>query len=578
MDVPDTGLVELDPALPLQSTGADTDHMAAILHGLARGLVSYDQASRIRFANRAVSSILGLAPGCSDPGTPLLSALEGSALLDRAGIEAIHEAARATAADREPRQLFAAVGTPPRSMSVEVCPLPDGTSLLRIADVTERLDAAARAIEQAQHDALTGLPGRQLFSERLTARLRIAGEDADAKRVAVLMVDLDRFKSVNDTLGHPVGDEVLRLVARRMRTVLRDDDMLTRFGGDEFGIMLEGRTTADISGVGARLLEVLGRPYLACGHLVNIGASIGIARAGDHATDAESLLRYADLALYSVKAAGRNGCAVFDPAMDARAHARRVMEIDLRRALTLRQFEVYYQPQVALDGNRLCGFEALVRWRHPERGMISPAEFIPLAEEIGLIGAIGQWVLEVACREATTWPADFTLAVNVSARQFEDGRLVEMVRQTLASTGLAGPRLELEITESVLMRNEHVVGGILHDLRALGVRVAMDDFGTGYSSLSQLRSFPFDKIKIDRSFVSNFAVDGNTAIIRAIAAMGASLGMATIAEGVETSEELAQIRAEGCDAVQGYFFSRPVPASELPALIATLNNVANAAA
>ncbi len=576
--MPDTGLVELDQALLSAWDDTDRSHIAAILHGLTRGLVSFDATCRIRFANHAASTILALGPGLFDTGTTLLALLEGSALLDRASTQAIHDAASATAADRQARQLFVTAGTPARSLSIDVCPLPDGTSLLRVADVTERLDAAARAIEQAQHDALTGLPSRQLFSERLTARLGTSAADPgpDAKRVAVLMVDLDRFKGVNDTLGHLVGDELLRLVARRMRSVLREDDMLTRFGGDEFGIMLEGRTADDISGVGARLLEILGRPYLACGHLVNIGASIGIARARDHASDAESLLKYADLALYSVKAAGRNGCVVFDPAMDARAHARRVLEIDLRRALTLRQFEVHYQPQIALDGNRLSGFEALVRWRHPERGMISPADFIPLAEEIGLIGAIGEWVMLTACREAATWPADFTLAVNVSARQFEDGRLVDVVRQTLAATGLPGPRLEIEITESVLMRNESVVSGILHDLRAFGVRVAMDDFGTGYSSLSQLRSFPFDKLKIDRSFVGNFAAGGNNAIIRAIAAMGASLGMATIAEGVETSEELAQIRAEGCDAVQGYLFSRPVPASELPTLIAALGDAAQA--
>ena len=576
--MPDIGLAAREQVPPSGWADADAAHASAILHGLTRGLVSYDAACRVRFANRALGAILGLAPGCVDPGADLLALLEGSAVLDRVATAAIHDAALATAADQQARQLFVAAGEPARSVSVELSPLRDGTSLLRIVDVTDRVDAAARAIEQAQHDALTGLPSRQLFSERLAGRLA-AGDAAtapDARKVAVLMVDLDRFKAVNDTLGHLVGDELLRLVARRMRSVLREDDMLTRFGGDEFGIMLESRTAADIGGVGARLLEVLGRPYLACGHLVNVSASIGIARAGDHASDAGSLLKYADLALYSVKAAGRNGCVVFDPAMDARAHARRVLEIDLRRALTLRQFEVHYQPQVALDGDRLSGFEALLRWRHPERGMISPAEFIPLAEEIGLIGAIGEWVLLTACREAARWPAEFTLAVNVSARQFDDGRLVEVVRQTLAATGLAGPRLELEITESVLMRNESLVGRILHDLRAFGVRVAMDDFGTGYSSLSQLRSFPFDKIKIDRSFVSNFAIDGNNAIIRAIAAMGASLGMATIAEGVETSEELAQIRAEGCNAVQGYFFSRPVPAAELPALITALNEAAHA--
>jgi len=571
--VPDIGFLPASPVLLPLSEEEGVLHLQAVFEGIGCGLISIDRECRLRVANAAAGEILRLGPGATTSGTALPDSLGTSSLLDRAAAETIHTASVATAADGRPRTVSLTVGTPQRQLAVEVCHLPDGTSLLRIDDVTERCNAEALAFRQAQNDPLTGLPGRQLFFDHLAQRLAcLAGGSATGgtSALAILMIDLDRFKSVNDTLGHPVGDEVLRLVARRMRTTIRDSDMLTRFGGDEFGLLIEGRDAEQAAAIGRRLLEIVGRPYLACGHLVNVGASIGIACAPDHTSDAATLLRYADLALYSVKTAGRNGCAFFSPAMDARAHARRTLEIDLRRALTLCQFEVHFQPQVALHGNRLCGFEALMRWRHPERGLVPPADFIPLAEEIGLIGAIGEWILVNACREAASWPEALTLAVNVSGRQFEDGRLVDTVRRVLATTGLAGNRLELEITESVLMCNENAVLGMLRDLRALGVRVAMDDFGTGYSSLSQLRSFPFDKIKIDKSFIrQGETLPTDTAIIRAITAMGASLGMATVAEGVETEEELAQIRAEGCDVVQGYLFSRPVPAADLPALIAT---------
>ncbi len=566
----DLGAASTGHPAPDRDTAAHA-HALTVLAGLSRGLVSYDRAGRLRLANQAARDMLGLA-GTSAPGTRR-GFLRAGVLLDRDAADAIHAASLATARDGVRRELV--VDAAPQRLAVASCSLSDGTSLLRIEGEVGYRDGVAEAPGAAHRDAmrldaLTGLPDRQIFSEHI-ARELAACVTPTGRPLAMLMLDLDRFKTVNDTLGHLVGDELLRLVSRRMRSVLSAGDLLTRLGGDEFGIMLVGRDPAGVEAVSRSLLDVVGRPYLACGHVVNVGVSVGIARAPEHALDAESLMKFADLALYSAKESGRNGCVVFEPAMNASAQARRALEIDLRGAATLGQFEVHYQPQIALDHTRLAGFEALVRWRHPTRGLVSPADFIPVAEEIGLIGAIGDWVLQTACREAATWPGDITLAVNVSVRQFEDGNLVDAVRRALAASGLPTTRLELEITESVLMRDEARAIAMLHDLRALGVRVAMDDFGTGYSSLSQLRAFPFDKIKIDRSFVANLTADGSSAIIRAIAAMGTSLGMSTIAEGVETSDELAQVRAEGCNAVQGFFFSRPVPSADLPRLIATLN-------
>ncbi len=388
---------------------------------------------------------------------------------------------------------------------------------------------------------------------------------------AILLIDLDRFKAVNDTLGHPVGDLLLCLVAKRLVSISRKSDLLARLGGDEFGLLVApGLTGPVLASVAERLIDVLGRPYLVDGHLVNIGASIGVAAGPGDGADYATLSRNADLALYAAKNSGRGSYNFFEPAMDARALARRSMEIDLRRALALRQFELHYQAQIDLEQDIVVGFEALLRWRHPERGLVSPVDFIPLAEEIGLIVAMGEWVLREACNEAARWPGSVGVAVNVSARQFEDcDRLVDTIGKALARSGLPGERLEIEITESVLLRNETAVIAALHRVRAMGVRVAMDDFGTGYSSLSQLHSFPFDKIKIDRSFVrGSDDVHGQDAIIRAITALGVSLGMATIAEGVETPDQLARIRAEGCGSVQGYLFSKPLPVSQLDSFIA----------
>ncbi len=417
--------------------------------------------------------------------------------------------------------------------------------------------------EAALRDPLTGLGNRRAFQAALAAVLARAEAEA-----ALLLLDLDRFKHVNDSLGHPIGDALLRLVAQRLRGSLRSGDTLVRLGGDEFAILLPRAEGAEK--LAERLVDLLSRPYLVDGHLANIGVSIGIARAPADASEGGMLLRRADLALYAAKAAGRRQFAMFRPEMDARAQARQALETDLRRAVALGQFHLHYQPLIEVASGAVVGFEALLRWQHPERGMVSPAEFIPLAEEVGLIVPIGEWVLRQACRTAASWPEAVLVAVNVSPVQFADGaRLLRAVDEALASAGLPGARLEIEITESVLLRDAAETLAILHELRGRGVRIAMDDFGTGYSSLSQLRSFPFDKIKIDRSFVSEIETqNGGKAVVRAIAALGASLGMTVTVEGVETEAQAHFVAASGGHQMQGYLISRPVPAEAVGALLA----------
>lgn len=412
-------------------------------------------------------------------------------------------------------------------------------------------------------DELTGLANRRTFRDCLAAALENGAP-------AVVMVDLDRFKPVNDSLGHPVGDALLCIVAQRLRSAVREEDVVARLGGDEFAVLLRVGATAER--LAERIVDLLGRPYLVDGHLVTISASVGVAAGPRDGADATTLIRNADLALLDAKGAGRRTVRVFRTALCERAQARVAMEAELRRAIALRQLEVHYQPQVNLGSGRLVGFEALVRWRHPERGLVPPGEFIPLAEEIGYIVPLGEWVLRAACQEAAGWEGDLTVAVNVSALQLEDGaRLLRAVAAALEATGLPGARLEIEITESALARNEGHAAQVLHALRALGVRVSMDDFGNGYSSLSQLRSFPFDKLKLDRSFVANLSESEEAAaLVRAIASLGASLGMTTTAEGVETDEQAGLIRANGYTDMQGYLISRPVQAGDVPALIRRL--------
>ncbi|HWL03970.1 MAG TPA: EAL domain-containing protein [Xanthobacteraceae bacterium] len=439
--------------------------------------------------------------------------------------------------------------------------------LAAVFDVTDRRQAEARIAHMAHHDALTGLPNRVLFRERLDEALSRVRRHSEM--LAVLCLDLDHFKSVNDTLGHPIGDLLLKAVARRLETCLREVDIVARLGGDEFAIIQStGKGPQEASRLASRLVEEVSKPYDLDGHQVVIGVSIGIATAPSDGNTPDILLKNADMALYRAKADGRRTFCFFEPEMDARLQARRLLELDLRRALAAGEFELFYQPLVNVNSNAITGFEALLRWRHPQRGMVSPAEFIPLAEEIGLIVPLGEWVLRQACAQAATWPDTLSIAVNLSPVQFRSSNLVPAVVSALANSGLPAGRLELEITESVLLQESEGNLATLHQLRALGAHIAMDDFGTGYSSLGYLRSFPFDKIKIDQTFVRE--LDNNPdciAIISAVTGLGARLGIRTLAEGVETQEQLEQLRAEGCTEVQGYLFSEPVPASDLRQLL-----------
>ena len=435
--------------------------------------------------------------------------------------------------------------------------------LVAVVDVTEQRQAEARIAYMAHHDALTDLPNRVMFHQRLTEGLARLQRNGHA--LAVHCLDLDHFKDVNDTLGHPIGDELLKAVAQRLANCLRDSDMVARLGGDEFAVVqcpLDDPHEA--SNLANRLIEVISKPYQVHGHEFVVGASIGIALAPGDGDAPDALLRNADMALYRAKAEGRGTAHFFEAEMDRRIQARRMLELDLRKAFSNGEFELYYQPLVNLRTNAVSGFEALLRWRHPERGLVAPGEFIPLTEEIGLIVPLGEWVLREACAQAAKWPEPLKVAVNLSPAQFRNRGVVNAVLTALAHSRLPASRLELEITESVLLGESEANLATLHQLREIGVRISMDDFGTGYSSLSYLRSFPFDKIKIDRSFVSELTERPDClAIIRAVAGLGTSLGIATTAEGVETPEQLAQVRAEGCTEVQGYLFSAPRPAAEL---------------
>nr|WP_306424687.1 EAL domain-containing protein [Methylobacterium persicinum] len=434
-------------------------------------------------------------------------------------------------------------------------------------DVTESRRSAARIAHMAHHDALTGLPNRLRFAERLTEAL-------DRHRRGhgsffLLCLDLDKFKIINDTLGHPVGDALLCEAATRLGGCFREEDCVARLGGDEFAVLVARPARHElIHALADRIIGEMGRCFSISGHDCHIGTSIGVACMGQDGEDPDTLLRNADLALYRAKSMGGNTFSCFKPEMDAWVQARRKRENDLREALVRGEFALAYQPQIDSATDKICGFEALLRWHHPADGLVPPTDFIPLAEETGLINPIGAWVLRQACNEAAGWPGALRIAVNLSPIQFRTRDLVGSVQSALMASGLPPERLELEITEGVLLADNEANLATLHELRALGVRIAMDDFGTGYSSLSYLRSFPFDKIKIDRSFVSQVGESLHcTAIVRAVTGLAASLGIVTTAEGVETAAQLAHLRAEGCNEVQGFLFSRPVEASQVLELL-----------
>jgi diguanylate cyclase (GGDEF)-like protein len=545
------------------------ERLDAAVSNMSHGLCMYDAEQKLIICNQRYAELYEIAPEHTVPGTPLRTILEHR-LRDAGKGDDFIEARLQAVASTKP---WYAVNELSNGQIIAVThrPLSNGASIATHEDITERRRAEAKIAFLAHHDPLTSLPNRVSFHgamEEALSRMKRGGS------VAVLCLDLDHFKAVNDTLGHPVGDALLQAVADRVRACVRPTDTIARLGGDEFAIVqTESEQPVGSTALAARLIKEISAPYEILGHQVVIGASVGISVAPDDGADADELLKNADMALYRAKEDGRGAYRFFEAAMDAKMQLRRKLELDLRKAVALGEFELFYQPSVDVQANRLMGLEALIRWRHPERGLVSPTEFIPLAEEIGLITQIGAWVLKQACRQAATWPDGIRVAVNLSPVQFRGGTVVLDVISALGSSGLSASRLELEITETVLLEDTEATIATLKQLRELGVSIAMDDFGTGYSSLGYLRKFPFDKIKIDQSFIHDLSDrPDSTAIVRAVTGLGSSLGIAITAEGVETEEQLRRLKDEGCTEVQGYLISEPQPARELDALFRRLHH------
>jgi diguanylate cyclase (GGDEF)-like protein len=449
-----------------------------------------------------------------------------------------------------------------RTIKIRHRPMPGGGWVATHEDITEQRQSEVKIEYMAHHDSLTDLANRVLLNDRLEQALgRVQREEL----VAVHHLDLDQFKAVNDTFGPPCGDKLLRIVAERLRGLVGETDTIARMGGDEFVIVQAIiADPAEATSLAQGVIDALSEPYDIDGQQAVIGVSIGISVGPGDGSNPDKLLRNADLALYRAKSDGRGTLRFFEPAMDLQMQTRRVMEQDLRKALPAGEFELHYQPVVNLASNEISGLEALIRWNHPTKGLISPATFIPLAEEIGFIVPLGEWVIRQACATAAQWPDDLHVAVNISAIQFRHPGLMQVIVGALAASGLSPTRLEIEITETVLLHNREATLAVLHQLRELGIRIAMDDFGTGYSSLTYLQSFPFDKIKIDRSFVKNVTENSSSLnIVRAVAALANGMGMTATAEGVETTEQLDRIASEGCTEMQGFLFSRPLPAAEI---------------
>ncbi|HTF77519.1 MAG TPA: EAL domain-containing protein [Bradyrhizobium sp.] len=533
------------------------------INNMTQGLLMFDSSHRLVVANQRYVEMFGVSTEVVKPGCTLQDLLNHRKEIGsfKGDVDAYCATLFRKMAQGEIFQtiLETADGG---SIQVSYRPLPRGGWVTTLEDITERRRVEDRITHLAHYDALTDLPNRALFHEQLKREL---ARIAPGEQLAVLYIDIDEFKSVNDTLGHLIGDELLKSVAVSLGRCVRDTDFVARLGGDEFAIVQTGiRTADDVTGLVTRVLDTIREPYECLGHQVTTDASIGIALAPQHGADLDQILKNADLAMYAAKSAGRRTYRFFEPEMDARARARHILEMDLRQAISDGAFEVHYQPCISLQDNKITGCEALLRWRHSERGMIPPAEFIPIAEETGLINQLGEWVLTTACAEATTWPDHIKLAVNVSPVQFKSGTLALKIVAALAASGLPASRLELEITEAVLIRDDEAALAILHQLRAIGVGIALDDFGTGYSSLSYLQRFPFDKIKIDRCFVNDIAEpDGSSCIVQAVVNIAAARQMTTTAEGVETQQQRELLRALGCAEMQGYLFSPAKPAAEI---------------
>jgi diguanylate cyclase (GGDEF)-like protein len=549
---------------------------------MLQGLVMFDSSARLVVCNRRYLDMYGLSPDIVKPGCALSELLKqrvaAGTFFAIDSEQYIGELMAGAQQGTSVRKLT--ILSDGRIISVINRPVVGGGWVATHEDVTELRRAEERIAHAAHHDALTDLPNRTQFSEQLDQALKRVGR---GERFAVLYLDLDNFKFINDTFGHSCGDELLKAVAGRLQNSVRDLDALARLGGDEFGIIQAAvEQPSDVAYLAARIQEAFKEQYDIAGHRLFVEASIGIAMSPDDGVEAEQLLKNADMAMYQAKANGPGTFCFFEREMDARVKARSALEFELRQAIMCNQFELYYQPFVNLQNGAITGCEALLRWNHPDRGLIMPAEFIPIAEETGLINQLGEWVLRTACAEAMTWPDDIKVAVNVSPVQFNNQALVLTVIGALAASGLPARRLELEVTETAIIHDEEGTPVKLSQLRELGVKIALDDFGTGYSSLSYLHRIPFDKIKIDKSFIDNIASnDRSLAIVQAVIMVAKTRNVTVVAEGVETEQQRELLRTVKCSEMQGYLFSRPVPVQDLlqffPARAQTAADTASAA-
>jgi len=543
----------------------DKQRLNTAINNMSQGLLLFDAEARLVVCNQRYIDMYGLSPEVVKPGCSFRDIIAHRHATGSFKGDVDEYCARIIQAMMV-EKVSTVHGSHDRSIQVSSVPVPGGGWVATHEDITERIRDSEKIAYLAHYDSLTDLPNRSLFRQRLESELQRAESGAT---FALLYIDIDQFKSINDTLGHPVGDELLKQVAVRLRECMGEGDFVARLGGDEFAIIAASAGNNDqATGLAGRIQETIREPYKCLGHHLSTDASIGIAIAPRDGEDIDQLVKNADLAMYGAKADGRRTFRFFEQEMDAVARARRELEFDLRSAIADGGFEIHYQPLVDLRSDRITGCEALLRWRHPTRGSISPAEFIPIAEDSGLINEIGGWTLAAACAEAVKWDDDITLAVNISPVQFRQPTLALLVASVLGSTGLPARRLELEVTEAVLIHDDDTALTTLNQLRALGVRISLDDFGTGYSSLSYLQRFPFDKIKIDRTFVDNIdTAEGSTAIIEAVVNIAASRHMTTTAEGVETARQRDILRALGCTQMQGWLFSPAVPAAKFRMLL-----------
>ena len=546
------------------------------LNNMTHGLCMFDVEQKLIVCNTIYAQMYSLPRDLTQPGTSVKAIENYRAVMGNNALASPEQTAAATAQTAREASAFAQELMDGRVISVSQRPMPDGGWVAVHEDITERRRYEAKIAHLARHDMLTNLPNRVLFREHLEEAFR---EVKLGRGCAVHCLDLDNFKTVNDTLGHPVGDDLLKAVAGRLAEAVPSSDIVARLGGDEFAVIQRAvERPEQCSQLASRIVELVSKPYDIDGKNLVIGTSIGIALAPNDASDPDQLLKNADMALYLAKSEGRGIHRFFEREMDRRLQARRSLELDMREAILKGEFELYYQPIVVLETGKVSGFEALVRWNHPEHGQISPAQFIPLAEETGLIMPLGEWILRTACSQASRWPGVMRVAVNLSAAQFKGRNLAELAMNALSASGLEPQRLDLEITETVLLQDEVNTLAILHQLRSIGIRIALDDFGTGYSSLAYLRKFPFDTIKIDRSFVQDMLVRKDCqAIVRAVIGLARSLNITTIIEGVETKEQLAAAKRKGCDEGQGYLFAKPMPYREVADFLAKRSAVPSAA-